>query len=133
MPSSPTDMVMLTTPRGHEVRAELDYGNFELRQAKVVNHYTGIMKPLDGETAEILARALKARQVYEHALAETRAAESSLKRFSGLTIALGDDHPAVEPYRREAEQHKSIARDMYARAREFHDDAMAAIDKIAGD
>ena len=124
------DTVMLTTPRGHEVVAELDYEDFAVRHAKVINHYTGVMKKLDAETSQTLARALKAKQVYEAALAETRVAENTLKRYSNLSMALGEDHPAVMPYRREAEQHKAIARDMFTHAQHFHEVAMDAIDKI---
>lgn len=127
------DTVMLTTPRGHEVMAELNYDDFAVRHAKVIHHYTGVMKPLDEMTAQTLARALKAKQVYEHAVAETRAVEDTLKRFGSEASALGNQHPALEPYWREANQHKSIAEDMRLRARHFHDDAMAAIDKLAGD
>ena len=126
-------LVSLTTPQGHEVRAELDYDDFEVRHAKVVNNYTGVMKPLDGVTAETLARALKAKQVYEQAIAETQAVEQTLKGFGAVAMALGNDHPALEPYWREAKQHRSIAEDMRERAQHFHDDAMAAIDKLAGD
>lgn len=133
MAATPTTEVMLTTPRGHEVRAELDYDSFEVRHAKVVNHYTGVMKNLDPVTAETLARALKAKQVYEHAIAETKAVEQTLKGFGTLAAALGNQHPAIEPYWKEAEQHKTIAQDMRERARHFHDDAMAAIDKLVGD
>ncbi len=124
---------MLITPRGHEVVAQLEYDEFAVRHAKVVHHYTGVMKPLDEATTETLARALKAKQVYEHAIAETRAVEQTLKGFGALASALGNQHPAIEPYWREANQHKSIAHDMRERARHFHDDAMAAIDKLAGD
>ncbi|MFZ4542137.1 MAG: hypothetical protein ACOYNL_10150 [Rickettsiales bacterium] len=133
MASQPRDTVMLTTPRGHEVMAELDYEHFEVKMAKVINHYTGVMKPLDAMTAETLARALKAKQVYEHALAETKAVEETLKRFGTLATQLGNDHPALEPYWREANQHKTIAQHMRERARHYHDDAMRAIDKLAGD
>lgn len=133
MPQPLRDTVLLTTPRGHEVMAELSYGDFAVRHAKVVNHYTGVIKPLDEVTAETLARALKAKQVYEHAMAETRAVEDTLKRFGSASAALGTNHPALAPYWREANQHKSIAEDMRLRARYFHDDAMAAIDKLAGD
>lgn len=127
------DIVMLTTPRGHEVCAELDYAQFDLRGARVTNHYTGVIKRLDDHTSETLARALKARQVYEHALAETRLVEDTLRRFGVLASALGNEHPALEPYWREAEQHKSIAADMRSRARHFHDDAMRVIDCLADD
>ncbi len=133
MATPQSDIVMLTTPRGHEVRAELEYDGFAVRHAKVINHYTGVMKPLDPMTAETLARALKAKQVYEHAVAETKAVEETLKRFGQLASALGNDHPALEPYWREAKQHQTIAADMRARARYFHDDAMDAIDRLAGD
>ena len=127
------DTVMLTTPRGHEVVAQLEYEGFAVRYAKVVNRYTGVMKPLDAVTAETLARALKAKQVYDHAMTETKAVEHTLKGFGTLAAALGNAHPAIEPYWREANQHKTIAHDMRERARHFHDDAMAAIDKLAGD
>ena len=127
------DTVLLTTPGGHEVVAELAYDTFAVRHAKVVNHYTGVMKPLDHVTAETLSRALKAKRVYEHAIAETRAVEDTLKRFGNVAMALGNQHPALEPYWREASQHKAIADDMRQRARHFHDDAMAAIDKLVGD
>jgi hypothetical protein len=127
------DLVMLTTPRGHEVVAELEYESFAVRHAKVVHRYTGVMKPLDPTTAETLARALKAKQVYEHAMTETRAVERTLKGFGALASALGNSHPAIEPYWREAAQHKAIAHDMRERARHFHDDAMVAIDHLAGD
>lgn len=127
------DTVMLTTPHGHEVLAELDYEAFALSHARVVNHYTGVIKQLDGATAETLARALKAKQVYEHALAESRAAEQALNLHSNLTATLGKDHPAVAPYWREAEQHRAIARDMFTHACHFHDTAMHAIDRLIGD
>ena len=129
----PTDTIIMTTPRGHEVTAELDYDAFAVSHAKVVNHYTGIIKALDADTAETLARALKAKFTYEQALAETREAEQALKRFGALTEALGADHPALEPYIRDAQCHKVIARDMFIRARAFHDDAMVAIDRLAGE
>ncbi|MDX2094824.1 MAG: hypothetical protein SFW64_02670 [Alphaproteobacteria bacterium] len=133
MALQPRDTVLLTTPRGHEVVAELDYDDFAVRHAKVVNHYTGVMKALDEATSETLARALKAKQVYEQAIAETRAVEDTLKRFGSVAAALGNQHPALEPYWREARQHQSIAEAMRERARHFHDDAMEAIDRLAGD
>ena len=113
------DTVMLTTPRGHEVVAQLEYEGFAVRHAKVVNRYTGVMKPLDAVTAETLARALKAKQVYDHAMTETKAVEHTLKGFGKLAEALGNAHPAIEPYWREANQHKTIAQDMRERARHF--------------
>ena len=126
-------IVSMTTPCGHEVRAELDYDDFAVHHAKVVNHYTGVMKSLDAVTAQTLARALKAKQVYEQAVAETQAVEQTLKNFGAVAMALGNDHPALEPYWREAKQHQSIAADMRERAKHYHDDAMAAIDRLAGD
>jgi hypothetical protein len=133
MKQAPNDTILLTTPRGHEVLAELDYERFELKNAKVINHYTGVMKPLDEATRDNLARALKAKQVYEHALAETEAVAQTLKNFGKLATALGNQHPALAPYFHEAAQHKTIAADMRERARHFHQDAMAAIDRLAGD
>lgn len=123
--------ITMLTPQGHEVRAEIDYDDFALRHAKVVNHYTGVIRPLDKATAETLERALKAKKVYEHAIAETKAVEQTLEGFGKLAAALGNDHPAIEPYWREAGQHKNIARDMYLQAQSFHEVAMAAIDKLA--
>jgi hypothetical protein len=84
MAGTQSQIVMLTTPCGHEVRAELDFDDFAVRHAKVVHNYTGVMKPLDGATTETLARALKAKQVYEHAMAETSAVEETLKGFGKL-------------------------------------------------
>jgi hypothetical protein len=133
MSSKAHDHVMLTTPRGHEVRAVLDYERFEVRQAKVVNNHTGVIKPLDPVTTQTLARALQAKKVYDHAVAETQVVEETLKRFGSAAIALGDKHPALAPYLTEAKQHRSIAEDMRERARVFHDEAMIAIDKLAGD
>lgn len=127
------DTVILSTPRGHEVLAELDYEDFSVRQARVIHNYTGVIQPLDELTAATLARALKARRVYEQALAETRAVEQTLKQFGSLATALGNQHPALEPYWREASQHKAIAEDMHERARHFHSVAMAAIDRLLGD
>ena len=127
------DTVKLTTPQGHEVMAELDHDALALNHAKVVNRYSGIVKPLDANTTEVLTRALKAKRVYEEALAQTREAESTFKRFGGLAQALGTDHPAVAPYWEEAQKHKIIARDMLERAQQFHDDAMVVIDKLAAD
>jgi hypothetical protein len=131
MAAQQSEHVTLTTPRGHEVRAEISYDDFALRHAKVVNNYTGVMIPLDKVTAETLARALKAKQVYEHAIAETKAVEQTLKGFGNLAAALGNDHPAIEPYWREAGQHQNIARDMFVQAQNFHEAAMEAIDKLA--
>jgi hypothetical protein len=133
MTTNPRDTVILTTPGGHEVVADLDYENFEVRRAKVVHSYTGVIKPLDEKTAENLARALKAKQVYEQALGESKAVEQTLKGFGEAVAALGKKHPALAPYWKEAEQHHSIAQDMRERAKHFHDDAMRAIDKLVGD
>lgn len=126
-----SDKMVLTTPRGHEVQLELDYSRFALCHAKVVNHYTGVIRALDEETSEMLLRALKAKQVYEEALSQTREVEETLKRFGKLAEALGNDHPALKPYWREAQQHKSVARDMYSKAQNYHEEAMRAIDKMA--
>ena len=130
MTTIPRDTVMMTTPAGHEVLAELDYADFGLRTAKVVHAKTGVMRPLDPLIAENLARALHARQIYETAVKEGRAVETKLSGFSEAIIKLGPTHPALEPYWREVEQHRTIARDMGARARHFHNTATAAIDKI---
>ncbi len=127
------DPVKLTTPHGHEVMADLDHDAFALSHAQVVNRYSGVAKPLDRPTTETLVQALKAKRVYEDALAQTREAENTFKRFGNLAQALGNDHPAVAPYWAEAQKHKTIARDMLERAQEFYDQAMVAIDKLAGD
>ncbi|MES2983722.1 MAG: hypothetical protein V4735_00865 [Pseudomonadota bacterium] len=133
MANAPRDTVMITTPHGHEVLAELDYEHFEVRRAKVIHSHTGVMQLLDDATTATLERALKAKKVYDQAMAETQTVEQTLKRFGSIAEALGNQHPALEPYWREAAQHKTIAQDMRDRARHFHDDAMAAIDKLAGD
>ena len=133
MTSVPRDTVILKTPRGHQVMAELDYTHFEICRAKVVHSYTGVIKALDEETSQNLARALHARQIYEEALKESEAIEKTLKGFGEAIVKLGHAHPALEPYWREMAQHRSIAQDMGNRARHFHDDAMQAIDKIIGD
>lgn len=130
---TPRDTVIFTTPKGHEVVADLDYDNFEVRDAKVVHSFTGVMKPLDAETAENLARALKAKQIYEHALNETKAVERHLDSMGEAVKALGQKHPALAPFWKEVEQHRTIARDMREHARIYHDDAMKAIDKLAED
>lgn len=121
----------LTTPGGNEIQGEWDRNDLALRHAKVVNHYTGVIHPLDQKTSEALARALKAKEVYEDVLAETREVETTLKRFSSLKYVLGEDHPTLEPYKKEVEQQKTLARDMFVRARQYHDDAMEAIDRLA--
>ena len=126
----PHDTVILTTPLGHEVVAEVDYDDFAVSHAKVINHYTGVMQLLDTTTSETLARALQAKHVYENALAETRTAEMVLNRYNNLMVALGKDHPAVAPYWQEAEQHRSIARDMFNHAQRYHAEAMDVIDKL---
>lgn len=134
MAHTPThDTLILTTPRGHEVVAELDYENFAVSRARVVHTHTGVIKPLDNEISENLARALRAKQVYEHALQETKLVEQTLNGFGEAVMALGKRHPAVQPYWTEAEQHRAIARDMHTQAQNFHNDAMSAIDKLAED
>ena len=129
-PQTLRDTVILKTPAGHEVVADLDYEHFSVIDAKVVHGITGVLKPLSSEISDNLARALHARQIYENAVLETRAVEAKLKGFGEATIKLGARHPALEPYWREMAQHRTIARDMGERARHFHDDAMKAIDKI---
>ncbi len=133
MATNPRDTVILTTPHGHEVVADWDYDSFEVRHAKVVHSYTGVMKPLDNQMAENLARALRAKQVYEQALGETKAVEQTLQGFGEAVASLGKKHPALEPYWREVEQHRAIAQDMRERAKHFHDNAMTQIDKLAED
>lgn len=127
--TTPRDTVLFTTPAGHEVVADLDYESFKLRHAKVVHSYTGVIKPLDDKTAENLARALKAKHVFEQALSERQAVEKILDGFGAAVKALGETHPALAPYWKEAQQHRLIAEDMRARAKYFHDDAMKAIDR----
>ena len=125
----PHDTVILKTPAGHEVLAELDYEHFEVANAKVVHSHTGVMKPLGGQVSENIARALRAKQVYEAALEESRAVEAKLSGFGESVLKLGTSHPALAPYWREMEQHRSIAKDMGERARHFYDDAMTEIDR----
>jgi len=133
MTHTPRDTVILTTPKGHEVVADLDYDNFEVTQAKVVHSYTGVMKPLDAATAENLARALKAKQIYEHALNESKVVEKQLDSMGEAVKALGKKHPALQPFWKEVEQHRTIAQDMREHARIYHENAMKAIDDLAGD
>lgn len=123
--------IMLTTPHGHSVTLEMDDEDFAVRHAKVVNHYTGIIKSLDGSLLETLTNAMRAKRVYEEALGEVRNIERTLKGFGSLAEALGRDHPALEPYIVESEKHKAIARDMFLQARTFQESAMEAIDAIA--
>ena len=125
------ESITLTTPHGHEVQAVIDYAHFELKSAKVVHTHTGVIKPLDTTARDTLARALKAKQVYEHALSETEAVEHTLKTFGKVADLLGNQHPALAPYWREAAQHRHIADDMERQARRFHAHAMEAIDAIA--
>ncbi len=112
------------------MQADLDYDDFSVRHAKVVDRYTGIIRAIDADTAEMLARALKARQVYQDAIAEARAVESTMNKLGEKPTILGDSHPAMLPYRMEAAQHKAIAHDMYAHAKHYHDEAMNAIDRL---
>ena len=123
------DTIMLTTPRGHEVLAQLDYRAFELRAAKAIHHYTGVVTALDDKTSHLLSRALKAKQIYEMAVAETHAAHAMLERMSELTRSNNHEHPVLAPYWHEAQQHQTIAEDMRHRAKHFHDSAMAVIDR----
>jgi hypothetical protein len=127
------ETVTMKTPRGHDVLAELDYENFSVYRAKVVHGFTGVIKPLEGEAVDNLARALRARQLYEAALKEKQAVEKTVEGFGKAISSLDHRHPAVEPYWREMEQHETIAHDMGERARHFHETAMKAIDLIAGD
>lgn len=134
MPTNPTqDTLTFTTPRGHEVVAEFDYENAQVCHARVVHTHTGVIKPLDDEMSANLARALRAKQVYEHALQETKAVEETLNGFGQAVMALGERHPALKPYWTEAEQHRAIARDMQTQAENFEQTAMSAIDKLAED
>lgn len=129
--STHQETVNLTTPRGHEVVAQLDYERGEVLQARVVHTHTGIIKPLDEDISENLARAIRAKQVYEHALEEARAVEQTLDGFGEAVMALGTRHPAIAPYCAEAAQHRNIARDMQQQAENYHETAMRAIDRLA--
>ena len=133
MATAPHDTVVLTTPKGHDVRAELDYARFELRHAQAIHHYTGVITPLDDSMADNLARALRARDLYVKALQESRAVEDTLKGFGEAVNALGEQHPALKPYWRELAQHRTIAEDMSDRARHFHALSMQAIDRAMED
>ena len=133
MPTAANETVLLKTPQGHDVLAEFDYVQFEIRRAKVVHTFTGVTRPVGGDTLDDLSRALHAKQLHEHALWETKALETTLESFGVALAAMGEDHPAVMPYWQEVRQHRAIARDMGERARHFHAQAMSAIDKIAGD
>jgi hypothetical protein len=127
------ETIQLKTPQGHDVLAEIDYEHFEIRRAKVVHCFTGVIKPLDEETSAVLARALQAKQRYEQALLESRAVEDTMHAFGILAEALGKEHPAMQPYWQEIARHQSVADDMSMRAREFYEKAMRAIDKLAQD
>ena len=129
--NSTQDTVTLTTPRGHEVVAEFDHQQSEVNHARVVHIHTGVITPLDNDIAANLARALRAKQVYEHALQETKAVEETLNSFGNAVMALGERHPALQPYWNEAEQHRAIARDMQQQAENFEQTALSAIDKLA--
>ncbi len=59
--------------------------------------------------------------------------QETLKSFGAAVALLGKKHPALEPYWKEVDQHRTIAEDMRDRAKHFHDDAMKAIDKLVGD
>lgn len=133
-PYSPTqknESLHLTTPGGHEVLGEWDRDELSLLHAKVINHYTGVISQLDTKASDALARALKAKKVYEDALAEAREVETTLKRFKNLSYTLGEDHPALEPYVSQASHQKTLARDMFVRAGHYHEEAMKAIDRFA--
>ena len=125
------ESLTLLTPLGHEIWAEMDYERGELLSAKVVHAHTGVMRPLARDCRETLERALRARQVYEHALAETSAIEDTLQGYGSLLSALGAGHPALKPYHKEAEQHRQIARDMQHHAERYYENALSAIDALA--
>lgn len=78
--TAPRDTVIMKTPRGHEVMAELDYEHFEVTRAKVVHSYTGVIRALDDATAEHLGRALHAKQIYEIAVREKRGSHPLAKK-----------------------------------------------------
>ena len=127
------ETVQLKTPQGHDVLAEFDYESHEVRRAKVVHCFTGVIKPLDETISETLGHALQAKQRYEQALHETRAVEDTLNLYGTISSALGRDHPALQPYWQEMAKHSAIADDMSDRARHFYEQAMRAIDKLIQD
>lgn len=126
-----SETLTFVTPLGHEVMAEMDYERGELTAAKVVHTHTGVISPLGKACRESLERALRARQVYEHAVSETEALEHTLQGFTKLAAHLGDTHPALKPYHYEAAQHRQIAKDMRFHADHYYATALQAIDKIA--
>lgn len=124
------ETVTLKTPHGHDVLAEFDHAHASIRRAKVVHNYTGVIRPLGEELAENLARALRAKQLYEQAINERMTVEETVSKFGTAAVSLGPDHPALAPYFQEARQHQSIAEDMQRHAQHFHDDVMQEIDRL---
>jgi len=114
---STRDTVKLTTPHGHEVRAEVDYGSFHIDEAKVVNNVTGVVRPLPTDVLPDLADALRAKALHGEAESRARELEHTLGQFTKLAQALGNDHPGIKPYLDEVGQHRQVAADM-AQARE---------------
>lgn len=125
------ETILMKTPQGHDVLAELDYPSFGVHRARVVHGFTGVTRPIDEAAKLDLERALRARQLYEQALSETHAIEQTIAGFGPTMQALGEQHPALAPYWREARQHREIANQMCERARYFHAHAMRAIDRLA--
>lgn len=125
------NLILMTTPHGHELRAEVSDDSFAVKHAKVVNQYTGAIKELDSVSVEALAQALRAKRVYEQALVWVRESERTLKGFGSLTEELGEAHPTLAPHIENAKKQKTAAREMFVQARHFHEHAMGVIDKLA--
>lgn len=133
MTTADHQLLILKTPHGHEVLAEYDGVEGAVRAAKVVDCFTGSIRPAGDAATENLTRALRAKQVYAHALEESRAVEETLMTFGLPIAALGREHPALMPYWQELAQHNHIAEDMIDRAHHFEALAMQAIDTLMGD
>lgn len=121
--------ITLTTPRGHEVYAAYDHARAALIDPKHIHRYTGVMAPLDDALSHRLAQAIRARQVYWQALAESCASVALIHGLGAPAVSLGQEHPAIRPYWQEAEKHRAIAEDMASLASQHAAETFAAIDR----
>lgn len=121
-----SDTHIHTTPKGHEIRAEVVYDirGPQVTHAVVTHCYTGVIRKLGEQERASLREALYAGQLRERAQADV---EHLKARFGQLENALGPKNPALRDYQRERMQMEQFAEV----AQDRRDMLMKRIDKNA--
>lgn len=103
-----TEKIIRNTPQGRVIEAEVDYANFQVALARVVDPLTGVRIPLSQEGLNSLTELVRNQVRHDEAVAKAAQVVAGMPEALRNLAADDPDHAGVAPYLNELGSHRQI-------------------------